>query len=241
MKPVLILASSLAAGIAMPAHAQLGPGSVIRCESNDGRTRECAVGYVRDARLLRQLSRSACTEGETWGVTRRSIWVTHGCRGEFLIDDRGRDRDQDHDDYGHGDARYIRCESGNGRWNRCPAPHGRVELVRQLSRSPCVRGQSWGTDGRGIWVNGGCRAEFHVESRGGYGHDDAPARRFVCESSNGSTHFCPAGERGPVRMLRQISRAPCIEGQSWGHERDGVWVGQGCRAEFEVSGRGWRD
>lgn len=219
------------------ARAQLGPGSLVRCESDDGRSRECAVGYARDARLLRQLSRSPCVEGETWGVTRRSIWVTRGCRGEFLVDDRGRDDDRYGD--GPGGMRYIRCESDDGRWNRCDAPRGRVELVRQLSRSACVRGQSWGTEGRGIWVNGGCRAEFRVEPRGGYGYE-SPSQRFVCESTGGSTRFCPAGGRGEVRLVRQVSRSPCIEGRTWGRERDGVWVGQGCRAEFEVSGRGWR-
>lgn len=236
MKPALLAMLGIVLGAAMPAHAQLGTGNVIRCESNDGRSRECAVGYARDARLLRQLSRGACVEGETWGVTRRSIWVTGGCRGEFLIDDRGRDR---HWDGNVGGDEYIRCESDDGRWNRCDVhTPGRVEIVRQLSRSPCVRGQSWGTDGRGIWVNGGCRAEFRVEGRRGY---DRPASsRFTCESSNGAQRFCPAHSRGDVRLVRQISRSPCIEGRSWGRERNGVWVGQGCRAEFEVAGYGRR-
>lgn len=236
MKSTLILVSGLAIGIVMPAHAQLGPSSVVRCESDDGRTRECAVGYARDARLVRQLSRSPCIEGETWGLTRRSLWVTRGCRGEFVIDDRGRG----HDDYGPGDVHHIRCESSDGRSNRCAAPRGRVELVRQLSRSACVRGQSWGSDGRGIWVSGGCRAEFRVEPRGDYGYG-SPAHRFVCESTNGAPRHCTDGMRGRIQLVRQVSRAPCVEGNSWGRERDGVWVAQGCRAEFEVSGRGWRD
>lgn len=236
MKHVIVATSVLLAATAFPAAAQFGAGNVIRCESDDGRSRECAVGYARDARLLRQLSRSACVEGETWGVTRRSIWVTRGCRGEFLIDDRGHDRD-DYGSPGYTGDEYVRCESDDGRWNRCETrTRGRVELVRQLSRSACVRGQSWGSDGRGIWVNGGCRAEFRVEPRG-YGH--AP-ERFTCESTNGAPRFCHAGTRGEVRLVRQLSRAPCVEGRSWGRERDGVWVEQGCRAEFEARGRGRR-
>lgn len=223
------LFATVAGATSLPAVAQLGPGNVIRCESNDGRTRECVVGYARDARLLRQLSRSACVEGGTWGVTRRAIWVSNGCRGEFAIDDRGRDYDSGADG---GGLRHVRCESDDGRWNRCDAPRGRVELVRQLSRSACVRGQSWGSDGRGIWVSGGCRAEFRVEPRSGW---DA-AQRFVCESTNGAERFCPADARGRVHLVRQISRAACVEGQSWGRARDGVWVGHGCRAEFEVGG-----
>lgn len=237
MKPTFLALLVLAGAALGPSRvdAQLGPGSVIRCESRDGRSRECPVGYARDARLLRQLSRSACIEGETWGVTRRAIWVSGGCRGEFAIDDRGRGYDSG---IGHGGIQHLRCESDDGRWNRCDAPRGRVELIRQLSRSACVRGQSWGTDGRGIWVSGGCRAEFRVEPRGGYG---APAaERFICESTNGGERFCPAGGAGPVQLVRQISRSTCVEGHSWGRARDGVWVAHGCRAEFEAGGRGRR-
>lgn len=230
MKYVLFATLGFAFGAAIPAYAQLGPGNVIRCESNDGRMRECPVGYARDARLVRQLSRGACVEGETWGVTRRAIWVSRGCRGEFLIDDRGRDRDRDV----VGGDEHVRCESDDGRWNRCALQtRGRVEIVRQLSRSACVRGQSWGTDGQGIWVNGGCRAEFRVEPRRGASRVD----RFTCESSKGSPRFCQAGSRGDIRLVRQISRSPCVEGSTWGRERNGVWVEQGCRAEFEVAGR----
>lgn len=218
--------------LAGPAAAQYATGNVVRCESDDGRTRECAVGPVRDARLLRQLSRSACVEGESWGVTRASIWVTRGCRGEFLIDDRSRGRD-----WHSGGDEYVRCESDDGRWNRCAIrSRGRVELVRQLSRSSCVRGQSWGVDGGSIWVNGGCRAEFRVATRGGF--ESPVSRRFTCESIDGAPRFCAADSRGDVRLVRQISRSACVEGRTWGRERGGVWVEQGCRAEFEVTGRG---
>ncbi|MFN2240619.1 MAG: DUF3011 domain-containing protein, partial [Thermoanaerobaculia bacterium] len=30
--------------------------------------------------------------------------------------------------------------------------------------SPCVRNQTWGEDRDGIWVDGGCRAEFAVRT-----------------------------------------------------------------------------
>lgn len=236
MKSLSVLAVLLATVAAPPAAAQFGPSALVRCESNDGRSRECAVGYVREARLVRQLSRTPCVEGDTWGLGRRAIWVTRGCRGEFAVDDRGRDRDEGY--LGVDGSRFVRCESDDGRWNRCDVPRGRVELVRQLSRSACVRGQSWGTEGGAIWVSGGCRGEFRVDARGRrIGHDDAPPQRFLCESSNGGARFCAATARGEVRLMRQVSRAPCIEGHSWGRERGGVWVDRGCRAEFEVDGR----
>jgi hypothetical protein len=40
--------------------------------------------------------------------------------------------------------------------------------------------------------------------------------------------------RGGVRLVKQLSREACVEGVSWGFDRDGIWVDQGCRAEFEV-------
>ena len=49
------------------------------------------------------------------------------------------------------DYRYTRCETGGAR---------RVDLVRQLSKSECRYGQSWGYDRDGVWVDRGCAAEF---------------------------------------------------------------------------------
>lgn len=209
-------------------------GQLVRCESNDGRTRECATDARGGARLLRQLSRSECVEGDTWGRTRRSIWVTRGCRGEFLVrGGYGRDRRDDGDPRAH--EGNFRCESDNGRWNHCAVSTRRgVEFVRQLSRSACIRGQSWGTDARGVWVSGGCRAEFRI---GGDAWSAPTASRFRCESNDGRPRFCRQGERGDVRLVRQLSRSACVEGRTWGRERDGVWVEQGCRGEFEVATR----
>lgn len=70
---------------------------------------------------------------------------------------------------------YITCESKNDRRSYCNVSGIRdanVELDRQLSKSPCIAEQTWGIDSRGVWVDGGCRAEFRVVRRygGGYGH-----------------------------------------------------------------------
>jgi hypothetical protein len=37
-----------------------------------------------------------------------------------------------------------------------------------------------------------------------------------------------------VRLSRQISSDPCVAGRSWGFEQTGIWVNNGCRAEFET-------
>lgn len=208
-------------------------GQVVRCESKDGRTRECAVDARGGARLVRRLSRSACVEGESWGALRNAIWVSHGCRAEFIAYPRGRrDRDDVLRDRSPLAPGHVRCESRDGRWNHCDVDiRGGVELARQLSRGRCVRGRSWGTDAGGIWVSGGCRADFAVQS------GPPPLARFRCESRDGAPRHCPLDTRAPVRLVRQLSRSPCVEGHSWGQDRRGVWVMHGCRGEFEASGR----
>jgi hypothetical protein len=45
------------------------------------------------------------------------------------------------------------------------------------------------------------------------------------------------GARGHVRLQRQLSDSACIEGRSWGWNRAGIWVDQGCGASFLVTRR----
>lgn len=61
-------------------------GQLLRCESQDGRYRACrADRYVRNAELLRELSRSECDFNRSWGVRNGVIWVDRGCRAEFRV------------------------------------------------------------------------------------------------------------------------------------------------------------
>lgn len=135
----------------------------------------------------------------------------------------------------------IRCESRDGRWSHCAIDtRGRVELIRQVSRAPCLRNQSWGIDKTGIWATSGCRADFSV---GAASARDGQAPQIVrCESEDGRKLRCPVKTRGGVRVARQLSRTECVEGQTWGITRNTIWVTGGCRADFEVirSERDWR-
>jgi hypothetical protein len=65
----------------------------------------------------------------------------------------------------------VTCESNNGKRNFCPIgdPRQSVQMVRQMSNTACVQGQTWGNDNRGIWVDRGCRAQFSVVAYGGSG------------------------------------------------------------------------
>jgi len=61
--------------------------TVIRCES-DGRRRLCSADTSNGVHMSRQLSRSDCVEGRSWGFTNRGVWVDNGCRAEFQIGGR---------------------------------------------------------------------------------------------------------------------------------------------------------
>lgn len=72
-----------------PPHRPPAPPSFVRiqCGSEDYRTQECYVGrQIRSARIERQFSRQACVYGQTWGLWQDRIWVSQGCRAQFLVE-----------------------------------------------------------------------------------------------------------------------------------------------------------
>lgn len=217
-------------------YGNAGENGTVRCESGDGRTRQCPADTRGGVRLERQASRAPCIQGDTWGYGPAGIWVARGCRGEFLLGEGD-------DGYGpgYGGLRTFRCESRRGRVEHCAvSTRGGVRLARQLSRGACVEGSTWGYDRGGLWVAQGCRAEFEIDD-GGYGngwsngYDGYGGPQSVrCESGDGRGKRCGLRVWRGVDLARQLSRAPCIEGQSWGWDHRGIWVSNGCRAEFNV-------
>lgn len=135
--------------------------------------------------------------------------------------------------YGPGPGVRITCSSNNGKRNFCSADtRGGVRMVRQISGSACIQGQTWGFDRGNIWVDRGCRAEF-VLMRGGP-PAPPPFQLLTCSSNDGRRNWCPINRGADVRLNRQISGSPCVQGQTWGVDRRGLWVDRGCRAEFRV-------
>jgi hypothetical protein len=56
-----------------------------------------------------------------------------------------------------------------------------------------------------------------------------------CESGRwGKGKYCPADTDGRVRLVREYSRRRCVEWRTWGYDKRGVWVDDGCKAEFRV-------
>jgi hypothetical protein len=139
----------------------------------------------------------------------------------------------------------VRCESNKGRTQQCPLD-GRARLVRQISGTPCVEGQTWGQARGGVWVTQGCRAEFIAEGGrgghwnggggGGWGNNGGGRGQILtCDSNDHRRQRCVANVRRDARLVRQTSRTACIEGRTWGWDRTGVWVDGGCRGQFQVN------
>lgn len=135
-------------------------------------------------------------------------------------------------------GRQVTCASDDGRRHLCSVnTRFGVRMVNQRSGSPCIQGQTWGFNGNGIWVDRGCRADFWLG--GGYraGGSGGGRGQMVTCSSNSGRSVCNVDTTGGVRMVRQRSGSPCIQGQTWGFTRTGIWVDRGCRADFQVGGR----
>jgi hypothetical protein len=139
-----------------------------------------------------------------------------------------------------GGTKTIRCESRGERYEYCrTSTRGRVRLERQLSSAPCRQYSTWGTDGdgSGIWVRNGCRGIFVVEE---YRHTYPDnwwgwGRTVTCKSERFRYNHCTVDRRGRrVRLERQLSDTPCRRGETWGLDREGIWVDRGCAAVFTI-------
>jgi hypothetical protein len=238
-------------GLVVAAFIIFGPCSsaqTISCSSDDGHRHYCPADTRGGVRLLKQRSDSPCRQGYSWGFDRGGVWVDRGCRADFAVDSyqyRGP---------APGSVGTISCSSDDGRRHYCPAEsQGRIRLSRQRSESPCQEGYSWGSDGRGVWVDHGCRADFAIEGGGGgwdrgrdrdwdrdrdqgrdYNRGGGQDQVVSCSSDDMHRHYCPADTRGGVQLLKQHSDSSCRQGYSWGYDRRGIWVDHGCRADFQV-------
>ena len=65
----------------------------------------------------------------------------------------------------------------------------------------------------------------------------AQASTITCESRNNSYQSCPVDASGGVRLSRQLSSQGCWQNDTWGFDRNRIWVDRGCRAEFQVGGQ----
>ena len=199
----------------------------VKCESNGGRE-VCQADVTNGVTLEKQLSRNACVEGKSWGFDRERgiVWVDEGCRAEFLVHGKPR-----------ATARALTCASEGDARATCAADteYG-VALARQISEAACTLGRTWGFDASGVWVSGGCAAQFAL---GGYrlppNAVPSSATRVRCESEDGKRNVCNANAARGVGLVRQLGTTTCVLNGNWGYDANGIWVTDGCRAEFAVA------
>ncbi|HET9801980.1 MAG TPA: DUF3011 domain-containing protein [Candidatus Acidoferrum sp.] len=133
------------------------------CASDDFYRHFCPINAYGGVEIIRQKSEAACIYGRTWGLTGDSIWVDRGCRADFAVGTGGYAYDS-----GNRGGRTFYCSSDDFNFHGCRVnTYGGVRLIRQRSEAPCIYGQTWGFDERGVWVDRGCRADF-ATGGGGY-------------------------------------------------------------------------
>ncbi|HEY8713966.1 MAG TPA: DUF3011 domain-containing protein [Candidatus Acidoferrum sp.] len=143
----------------------------------------------------------------------------------------------------------VKCESNDGHRQYCGRYDAdRIRMDRQISGSPCVQDETWGVDREGLWVDRGCRAIFVLVERRPERDDrsdrsdrddrdrDRPRAQssVTCSSNDGRRQYCGRYESEQVRLDHQISNSACVQDETWGVDREGLWVDRGCRAVFTV-------
>jgi len=97
---------------------------------------------------------------------------------------------------------------------------------------------------RGQVSNGSCFVATRTGDVNLYGFgwgwtDEGDERmQFNCASVDMKYRECQLPIRGRAVLVKRLSDARCVEGQSWGQRNDRVWVDHGCRAKFEVTRTG---
>ena len=133
-----------------------GAGNTVDCRSDDSRYRECEIGPGYFGRLVREYSNNKCREDQTWGTRNGVIWVTGGCKAQFV-----RQRGNSGSGGGNAGDRQVECRSNNGRYQECSIGSGYVgRLVQDESGGRCRRDSTWGTRDGVIWVTNGCSGRF---------------------------------------------------------------------------------
>lgn len=161
---------SFGANAAPPPAFPAGAGdNTIVCESEFRQYRYCPAATGGAASIKRQLSPTACVQGQNWGYDRNGVWVSDNCRAEFTVGATWNPA------VGADHAGAVTCESVRSEYKYCPADtQSNVRVSEEFSRSTCVLGQTWGYDRNGVWAQGGCRAKFaYGGGTTGTGHSTA--------------------------------------------------------------------
>jgi hypothetical protein len=244
---VIALLAALAIGQASaqysgnPDYSRYQFRSMVRCESVGSARTFCRADTGGRVRVAKQLSQRPCIQGRSWGFNNRGIWVSRGCRADFAVSPV---RHGGNDRYGDGDhsasstfvddsGRLVHCvATPNGR-TYCGTHHTRYTISGNPGPN-CVQGQTWGFDERGVWVTGGCNADFsYVDTDSAStssSYVDSSGRLVHCVSTASGRTYC--GTAHTRYVMAGNPNPTCVEGRTWGLDDRGVWVSSGCVADF---------
>jgi hypothetical protein len=132
--------------------------TTLACESLNATRVQCPADTHYGVALIRQLGESYCILGRTWDFDATGVWVSDGCRGQFALGGFRLPTPNLPPN-----ASKVLCEARDGQRIVCAADasHG-VGLLRQLGDHDCILNHTWGYTRDGVWVEGGCKAEFAV-------------------------------------------------------------------------------
>lgn len=237
---------------------------LVRCESPDYGYKACSAPGASRAAVARQLSQAACIEGRTWGFNNSGIWVDHGCAAEFSVDNRGGYGYDNGNAYGRNSIvkcespkfKDRRCPADTSRGVQLARQLSQAACIQGQDwgydrnsiwvRDGCAaefqlggdrrgrgRGRGYADDNYGVYNDNSRYGNDRYENDR-YGNDRYGVERVRCESEDFRFKRCRANIAREVVLVRQLSEARCVARQSWGFDRDGIWVDRGCAAEFEV-------
>lgn len=160
-----------------------GKGEKVTCTSDDGSRKYCPVETRGGVQLVRQRGQTICSQGSNWGYDNHGIWVNRGCGGDFVVG--VPEHPATPAQPVESKSQTVNCFSDDGRRDYCGlnVKHAKVRLIRQTGGEPCMEGSTWGYDGGDIWVDGGCRGEFQVQT--GPDLEEADGEKESCKSELG--------------------------------------------------------
>ncbi len=179
------------------------------------------------------------TDNQMWDVrpaTSGFYFVVNAMNGNALESGGNRNPSVRATRFNGGPAQQWRFDADRG---------GNALIVSRLGNTLDIPGGT-NADGARVQmyaVNGGSNQRFMFrQSTGNWDRGDgrngnANANTITCSSDNGQRVYCGADTSGGVRLVRQLSGSACDQ-RTWGFDSRGIWVDRGCRAEFDVSGRG---
>jgi hypothetical protein len=188
--------------------------STIRCESQGGGYRSCAINTAGGVSLSRQLSSQGCWQNDTWGYDRNRIWVNRGCRAEFRVG-------SSHNSHNGNDGAKVAGA-----------------LVLGAIAAAAIANKDHDNDRHDYnnHYSNGYYNDPYYNNNGNYNGGYYGGREIRCESTSGRYTRCGYIGRGQhVEVRRQLSNSSCMYGRSWGVDDRQLWVDDGCRAVFVVN------